>query len=93
MDFPAGALHVSLLGVRQHIGPADGRTFQGSTESLIRTAYDQCHPGETFDDLKRRRSSPRKTRDYCAIGWPWRRNAQPSVSTVPGRPAAHRAAA
>ncbi|CAH1696163.1 conserved hypothetical protein [Hyphomicrobiales bacterium] len=23
-------------------------------ESLVREDYDQCHPGETFDDMKRR---------------------------------------
>jgi len=31
-------------------------------ESLVRDDYDRCHPGETFDDMRRRASFSREDR-------------------------------
>ena len=70
MDFPEDGFHVSLLGIRQRIGPADGRAW-AFHESLIRAAYNQCHPGETFDDLARRAQFSKEDkgllRDWMAV--------------------------
>lgn len=70
MDFPADGFHVFLLGVRQRIGPADGRAW-ARHGALIRAAYDQRHPGETFDDLKRRARFSKEDkgllRDWMAV--------------------------
>ncbi len=37
-------------------------------ESLVRDDYDRCHPGETFDEMKRRIPFSKEDRDYTAIG-------------------------
>jgi len=40
-------------------------------ESLVRDDYDRCHPGETFDDMRRRASFSREDRglyrDWLAV--------------------------
>jgi hypothetical protein len=89
MDFPADGFHIFLLGVRQRIGPADGRTW-GYPESLIRTDYDQCHLGETFDDLKRRAQFSKEDqgllRDWMAVAA--QRAAERADSASPPAPRA-----
>lgn len=46
-------LYMSANGIRQPIGPDDPDLLQ-HYERLIRDDYERCHPGESFDDLKRR---------------------------------------
>ena len=53
MNIPGSGSSISENGVRRPIGPANEHEW-AHYESLIRTDYDQCHPGETFDDLKYR---------------------------------------
>ena len=42
--------HVSILGIRMRIGPADESEWRRRA-SLIRADYEACHPDETFADL------------------------------------------
>ncbi len=52
MSSPDSGFFVTARGVAR-IDPIDERE-PASRESLVRADYDRCHPGETFDDLKRR---------------------------------------
>lgn len=47
------SFYISLNGVKIRIGPADENEW-AYFESLVRTDYDRCHPGESFEDLKQR---------------------------------------
>ncbi|MBB5041431.1 hypothetical protein [Shinella fusca] len=42
-----------------------------SLEALVRDDYDRCHPGETFDDMRRRASFSKEDRclyrDWLAV--------------------------
>jgi hypothetical protein len=53
MNIPGSGFSISENGIRRSIGPANEDEWSYH-ESLIRAEYDQCHPGETFDDLKYR---------------------------------------
>jgi hypothetical protein len=53
MNTPGSGFPISENGIRRSIGPADEHEW-AYHEFLIRADYDQCHPGETFDDLKYR---------------------------------------
>jgi hypothetical protein len=59
-----------LSNSHEFVRPADEaeRTY---LESLVRADYDRSHPGETFDDMKRRRSFSKEDkglyRDWMAI--------------------------
>jgi len=46
-------LFIAVSGIAVRIGPADLRE-RARHEALVRGDYERCHPGETFDDLKRR---------------------------------------
>ena len=52
------------------VRPADAAA-RAHLESLVRADYDRSHPGETFDDMKRRRSCSKEDkglyRDWMAI--------------------------
>ena len=52
------------------VRPAD-EAERAYLESLVRGDYDRSHPGETFDDMKRRRSFSKEDkglyRDWMAI--------------------------
>ena len=51
-------------------------------ESLVRAEYDRTHPGETFDDMKRRMSFSREDqglyRDWIALAAARAETAQPA---------------
>ena len=51
-------------------------------ESLVRAEYDRTHPGETFDDMKRRMSFSREDqglyRDWIALAAARAEAAQPA---------------
>lgn len=53
-------------------------------ESLVREDYDRCHPGETFDDMKRRGSFSKEDRglyrDWLAV-------AAARAAALPAEPA------
>ena len=53
MNSPETGFFISMNGVTTRVGPADEHEW-ADHESLIRADYDRCHPGESFEDLKRR---------------------------------------
>lgn len=59
-----------LSNSHDFIRPADA-SERAYLESLIRADYDESHPGETFDDMKRRISFSREDRglyrDWIAL--------------------------
>ena len=59
-----------LSNTHEFVGPAD-EAERAHLESLVRADYDRSHPGETFDDMKRRRSFSKEDkglyRDWMAI--------------------------
>ncbi len=59
-----------LSNSRDFVRPAD-EAERAYLESLVRADYDRSHPGETFDDMKRRRSFSREDKglyhDWMAI--------------------------
>ncbi len=59
-----------LSNSHDFVRPAD-EAERAYLESLVRADYDESHPGETFDDMKRRRSFSREDkglyRDWMAI--------------------------
>lgn len=46
-------LYIAPNGLRQPIGPDDPET-RARYEALIAADYAQCHPGDTFENLKQR---------------------------------------
>ncbi len=50
-----------LSNSQDFVRPADAAE-RALLESLIRADYDRCHPGEDFDDMKRRISYSREDR-------------------------------
>ena len=70
-----------LSNSHDFIRPADAsdRTY---LESLVRAEYDKTHPGETFDDMKRRMSFSREDqglyRDWIALAAARAETAQPA---------------
>ena len=59
-----------LSNSHDFIRPADA-SYRAYLESLVRAEYDRTHPGETFDDMKRRMSFSREDqglyRDWIAL--------------------------
>ncbi|MGX7875531.1 hypothetical protein ACVDG5_024910 [Mesorhizobium sp. ORM6] len=59
-----------LSNSHDFVWPADA-TERARLESLVRADYDSSHPGETFDDMKRRMSFSKEDRglyrDWMAI--------------------------
>ncbi|WP_434722836.1 hypothetical protein [Mesorhizobium sp. RIZ17] len=59
-----------LSNSHDFIRPAD-EAERARLESLVRGDYDRCHPGETFDDMKRRLSFSEEDqglyRDWMAL--------------------------
>ncbi|WP_245470604.1 hypothetical protein [Mesorhizobium sp. M2C.T.Ca.TU.002.02.1.1] len=59
-----------LSNSHDFIRPADA-SERAYLESLVRADYDRSHPGETFDDMKRRMSFSREDqglyRDWIAL--------------------------
>lgn len=59
-----------LSNSHEFVRPAD-EAERAYLESLVRADYDRSHPGETFDDMKRRRSFSKEDkglyRDWMAI--------------------------
>ncbi len=59
-----------LSNSHDFIRPADAAE-RACLESLVRADYDRSHPGETFEDMKRRRSFSKEDnglyRDWMAI--------------------------
>jgi len=46
-------LYMSANGIRQPIGPDDA-DICSRHEGLVHAEYERCHPGDSFEDLKRR---------------------------------------
>lgn len=53
MSSADNGFHIHTNGIFNRIGPTDERE-RAHYESLIAADYQRCHPGETFEDLKRR---------------------------------------
>ncbi len=91
MDIPEDGFHVSILGIRERIGPADRREW-AYHESLIRAAYDQCHPDETFEDLMHRAQFSNEDkgllRDWMAVAAQRAAAERLEGASPPGRRAA-----
>ncbi|HLP70457.1 MAG TPA: hypothetical protein VK181_23370 [Rhizobium sp.] len=53
MTSATNEFYTGLNGLTRRVGPADNgeRAYH---ESLVKTDYERCHPGETFGDLKHR---------------------------------------
>lgn len=59
-----------LSNSHHHVNPASD-TERAYLESLIRADFEQCHPGETLEDVKRRSSFSKEDkgllRDWMAV--------------------------
>lgn len=59
-----------LSNSHHHVDPADD-SERAYLETLIRADFEQCHPGETLEDVKRRSSFSREDkgllRDWMAV--------------------------
>ncbi|CDX53607.1 conserved hypothetical protein [Mesorhizobium plurifarium] len=70
-----------LSNSHDFIRPADA-SDRAYLESLVRAEYDKTHPGETFDDMKRRMSFSREDqglyRDWIALAAARAETAQPA---------------
>ncbi len=59
-----------MINSHEFVRPKD-EAERAYLESLIRDDYDRCHPGDTFDDMKRRSRFSREDqglyRDWLAI--------------------------
>ncbi len=53
MAQPINEFRIYMNGVSRRIGPGNEQEWAWH-ESLVRTDYEKCHPGETFEDLKHR---------------------------------------
>ena len=54
-----------LRNAHEFVRPTD-EAERAYLESLVRADYDKSHPGETFEDMKRRRSFSREDKGlYC----------------------------
>jgi hypothetical protein len=59
-------------------------TSDDELETLIRRDYEQCHPGDTLDDLKRRAAFSKEDRgllrDWMAIASAYKRRRAPELN-------------
>jgi hypothetical protein len=56
-----------LRELTRQVGSADDAERE-HLESLIRTDYEQCHPGETLEDLKHRATFPKAEKGLLGDG-------------------------
>ncbi|KQZ78252.1 hypothetical protein ASD64_12995 [Mesorhizobium sp. Root157] len=50
------------------ISPTDDRERRVLIEAVAREAFDRCHPGDSFDDMKRRAPFSKEDR-YLLADW------------------------
>ncbi|MET3792831.1 hypothetical protein [Aquamicrobium terrae] len=66
-QFAEDRLYMALNGFTQAIGPDDAPT-RLRHEALIAAEFDRCHPGDSFEDLKRR---ARFSKEDQGLLWDW----------------------
>lgn len=74
---------MSANGLRQTIGPDDAQ-MRLHHETLISAEYDRCHPGDSFEALKRR---ARFSKEDKGLLMDWMARAALKAKTAPQRPA------